>query len=318
MRVKFYKNLPEAYRTRMNYVSHWVWALAVTVYQWPLLLIHRMFGHYRQYRFETALCLIFKNEGRFLKEWIEYHLLIGVDHFYLYNNNSDDDFRTVLAPYIADGTVTLIDWPKEYAQQEAYEDCYRRFGSEAHWIGYIDADEFVNLQKHNSVKELLHEFRHYPSLIMQWRDFGTSGHIEATDGLVIEEFTAAWPWLCHMGKGWINNDFEFSRVWIHEHWARFMGVRLYGVSDNKLPAPHGTLLWDWGVGRKVYLNHYFSKSYEWYVYKDRKRGDAMAPENVAFRQREGRFEMHELNNFTRDSSIQRWLTLLKLRMNRSN
>lgn len=30
-----------------------------------------------------SVCAIFKNEGPILKEWIEYHLLVGVDHFFL-------------------------------------------------------------------------------------------------------------------------------------------------------------------------------------------------------------------------------------------
>lgn len=314
MRVKFYKNTVNARRSKVSYIAHILWALVVALYQFPLLILHRLLLHKKDYKYEATICLIFKNEGQFLKEWIEYHLLIGIEHFYLYNNNSDDNYLEVLEPYIESGKVTLTEWPKQYAQQEAYEDCCRRFKQDAHWIAYIDADEFINLQKHNSVQDLLAEYRNYPSLIMQWRDFGTSGHIEPPEGLIIENFTSAWPWLCHMGKGWINNDFEFSRVWIHEHWARYMGLRLYGVTDSKLPAPHGTLLWDWGIGKKVYLNHYFSKAYDWYIYKDHKRGDAFRAQNVETRKDPRRFELHELNNFTRDFSIQRWLVLLKLRM----
>ena len=36
-----------------------------------------------------SVCAIFKNEGRFLKEWLDYYLLAGVDHFYLYDNGSN-------------------------------------------------------------------------------------------------------------------------------------------------------------------------------------------------------------------------------------
>ena len=40
----------------------------------------------QQKKYTVAVCAIFKNESVFLKEWLEYHLLIGVEHFYLYNN----------------------------------------------------------------------------------------------------------------------------------------------------------------------------------------------------------------------------------------
>ena len=59
-----------------------------------------------------SICAIFKNEAKFLKEWIEYHRLVGVDHFYLYDNGSTDRFKEILNPYIKDKTVTLIYWPE--------------------------------------------------------------------------------------------------------------------------------------------------------------------------------------------------------------
>ena len=54
----------------------------------------------RKMKYQVSLCLIFKNEAPFLKEWLDYHLTIGVSHFYLYNNNSDDNYLDVIKPYI--------------------------------------------------------------------------------------------------------------------------------------------------------------------------------------------------------------------------
>ena len=50
--------------------------------------------------YDLAIVAIFKDEGKYLKEWLDYHLLAGVDHFYLYNNDSSDDYAEVLAPYV--------------------------------------------------------------------------------------------------------------------------------------------------------------------------------------------------------------------------
>ena len=63
-------------------------------------------------QYKVTICAIFKNEGPYLREWLEYHMMIGVEHFYMYNNCSDDDYLTILKPYIDDNIVTLIDWPK--------------------------------------------------------------------------------------------------------------------------------------------------------------------------------------------------------------
>ena len=47
------------------------------------LFLIRLF--YRKQKFDkkyyVSVCAIFKNEGKYLREWIEYHLTAGVEHF---------------------------------------------------------------------------------------------------------------------------------------------------------------------------------------------------------------------------------------------
>jgi hypothetical protein len=52
-------------------------------------------------KYEIAVCAVFANEGRYLKEWLEFHLLMGVQHFYLYAGESTpgDPWKAVLKPY---------------------------------------------------------------------------------------------------------------------------------------------------------------------------------------------------------------------------
>ena len=59
-------------------------------------------------RYELTACLKFKDAAPFLPEWIEFHQMVGFEHFYLYNNNSTDDYRGALAPYCEEGSVTLM------------------------------------------------------------------------------------------------------------------------------------------------------------------------------------------------------------------
>ena len=40
--------------------------------------------------YELAIVAIFKDEAPYLREWLDYHLLAGVEHFYLYSNESSD------------------------------------------------------------------------------------------------------------------------------------------------------------------------------------------------------------------------------------
>ena len=76
-------------------------------------------------KYQVSICAIFKNEAKYLKEWIEFHRIIGVEHFYLYNNNSDDNYLDVLKTYVEQGIVDLIEWPFAQGQISAYRHCVK-------------------------------------------------------------------------------------------------------------------------------------------------------------------------------------------------
>src|ERR1700722_14415252 len=56
-----------------------------------------------KYQYQIAACMMFYNESYFLKEWLEYHKLIGIEHFYLFNNGSTDNYLEIFTPYILYG-----------------------------------------------------------------------------------------------------------------------------------------------------------------------------------------------------------------------
>ena len=93
--------------------------------------------------YDLAVVAIFKDEGRYLKEWLDYHLLAGVDHFYLYNNYSSDDYKEILAPYVEKNLVTLTEWPGKFMMYPAYEDAIEKFRFDCRYMAFIDLDEFI-------------------------------------------------------------------------------------------------------------------------------------------------------------------------------
>lgn len=138
---------------------------------------------------------MFKNEGRYLKEWIEYHRLLGVEHFYLYNNDSADNYREVLSPYLEEGLVDLIDWNSDSAphhnpfgspywvgfQHSAFNDSLARAKECAKWMAIIDVDEFLfpSAGLIDGVADFHFLLNHADSDVgtfsLWWRNFGTSG-----------------------------------------------------------------------------------------------------------------------------------------------
>ena len=63
-----------------------------------------------------SICAIYRNEAPYLREWVEFHRLAGVERFFLYDNRSTDEHREVLAPRIEDGTVVVREWPDPRGQ----------------------------------------------------------------------------------------------------------------------------------------------------------------------------------------------------------
>ena len=146
-----------------------------------------------------AIGALIRNPGRYLAEWLEFHRLVGVERFFLYDNESDDEeTRETLASYADDGLVVVHDWPGSVSEnysdlvrhlRAAYMDCIRAHGQDARWIAFIDTDEFLFPPTGRPLPELLVEFERWPAVAAGWVLFGTSGHLTPPPGLVIESYT---------------------------------------------------------------------------------------------------------------------------------
>ncbi|RUL76138.1 glycosyltransferase family 92 protein [Dyella choica] len=135
-----------------------------------------------------AICAVFKDEAAYLREWVEFHQLMGVERFYLYNNNSSDPYLDALQPHMASGTVVLHEWPRHPAQLQAYEHCLKTHGSEADWIAFIDLDEFLFAPDARLLPDVLAEYADHPGVGVNWVMFGSAGHTAKPPGGVLENY----------------------------------------------------------------------------------------------------------------------------------
>lgn len=268
-------------------------------------------------KYKVSICAIFKNEALYLKEWIEFNHIAGIEHFYLYNNNSEDDYLTVLEPYIAKGLVTLTQWPKNQAQMECYNHCIKNYKNETNWIGFIDIDEFIVPLKEDNIYDLLKPFENKRGAVkIYWRMFGTSGRLKRNvNSLVTEDFMVCWPKYYIVGKCFYNTNFDYSseskrnQTLHHMFWARYKGIDIPPVNIfdkvclnevDKIKAGMHT----------IQINHYFTKSYEEYRMK-RTKGDVYFKINP---HDEEYFYLHENENTSVDYSAYKYLIKLKNRM----
>lgn len=272
-------------------------------------------------KYNVSICAIFKNEAPYLREWLEFNHLVGVEHFYMYNNNSDDNFRIVLEPYINSGLVTLIEWPYNQMQMEAYKDCIKKYSSETKWLGFIDIDEFIVPKSTDNIYDFLKPFEKKSGAVnIYWRLFGTSGRIERDlTGLVSEDFTVCWPKYCNIGKCFYNTEFDFDFNSIkndclhHCFWANYKGKDIPPVNIFDHVCVGNRNVAD-KYDFPIQINHYFTKSYKEYALK-RAKGDVYFKINP---HDEEYFYEHEMKCTATDYSAYKYLIKLKLAMEENN
>lgn len=92
---------------------------------------------------ELCACTMLWNQGRSIREWIMYHSWLGVEKWFIYDNNSDDEIKDVIKNLDFEGyNVSRHVWPWIKTQEAGFSHCALRARSECNWVSFMDVDEF--------------------------------------------------------------------------------------------------------------------------------------------------------------------------------
>lgn len=133
-----------------------------------------------------------KDEGPYLQEYIEFHLLQGFDHFIFYDNKSTDSTKEVLEPYINKGLVELRYYPKEVTQRKNFwlmTHCIQEQRGKSEWIHFHAIDERLYSPTGKSLPKVLEDYKDYAGVCTNWVYVTYSGHESKPEGLIIENYT---------------------------------------------------------------------------------------------------------------------------------
>ena len=234
------------------------------------------------FKYYLSLCSAIKNEAPYLLEWIEYHRMVGVEHFYIYDNNSSDFPKEILQSYIDSGVVTFFDWPKHPGgQMSAFNDCLTNFKNETFWLGLIDIDEFIVPLSKNTLSDFMKEYEESNGLGINWIVYGSSGHKKKPEGLVIENFLyRSNQTLSHNNQTKVIVNPRKVKIMPNQHYCVFNGDPAVGVLDENKQILFPKATSPKNSTSKIRINHYFTKSYEeWEKKRVRGRtGGAIRPE----------------------------------------
>ncbi len=240
------------------------------------------------YRYELAIGAIFQDEAPYLKEWIEFHKLVGVQHFYLYNNCSTDDYLSVIKSYIEAGEVELLQWPIlatswnnwiYKVQPAAYVDCVKRATGQAKWLALIDIDEFLTPVS-VTVPEILKNYEDCAGVCFNWKIFGHSDIYDLPPNKLLVEslvMTAPIERATNLGVKSIVRP-EYVEDCNHPHYVVYK-EGFHHVNSSKVQNIDVNGATDKPYYQHLAVNHYWSRTGS-YLYKKLQRYSIWVPEIV--------------------------------------
>lgn len=213
-----------------------------------------------EYPYYVSACAIVQDEQERLIEWIEYHRLLGIEHFWIYDNGSQDDTVKLLQPYVAKGIVEIISWPSPRDQdwtpyqKAAYNHCISQVKHKTRWLAVFDVDEFIVPLAFKNIPEMMHFYGKVGGLQIWWQFFGTSGYSEIPPKkTMIETLTLRAPDLHgpNFNCKTICNPRAVKKYHVHgaEYHSGYHGYWPHGTRGGALQPMHVQF---------VKINHYWT------------------------------------------------------------
>jgi hypothetical protein len=239
-----------------------------------------------------GLLAIFRNEAHILEEFIEHYKFQGIDHFYLINNASTDNYLEILEKY--SDIVTLKQEPYvgptkilEFGgrQLDVYNEILPEISTE--WLFVCDLDEFAYTREYKNIKEFLKVWKNkFEQILIPLKTFNSSGLLEQPDNVVNsftnrranEKYMLYKPLVrrdcinkikinyCTLNRGTTTNGslslFSDAFVTDEPRVDNLTALNFRHVGDGKLEQS------------KIIANHYTTQSREWFYRVKATRGTA--------------------------------------------
>ena len=227
---------------------------------------------------KAAVFAMIKNEHLYLEDWIQHNLKLGFDEIWLAEDYDSKSHKSITDKY---PQVHYMDLDRMGIHQS-----YRKIKIQGwafnfmskflkwkgfNWLANIDIDEYIELDKGKTLKEVLGEYSDYKGLFLAWKMYGASGRIKCTDLPPEVAYPIPSPYIYKRewsGKMLVNLDRITNQdKYINIH-NNFGGVDIYKVEVEAPPLKRKEPKY-W---KKIWINHYFTKSFEDWLFR-LKRGN---------------------------------------------
>jgi len=219
---------------------------------------------------ESVICSIALNEERYIQEWINYHLALGFNHIFIYDNSDNNILNS-----ISQNKVTVIHFPGKTKQFEAYNDFISKNRTKYKWGAFIDCDEFIVLKKHENINNFLSEFSDCESIGLNWIMFGTSKEKIYKNEPVTSRFRYCSRNINQHIK--CITKLKYINTYVNPHYPILTKGGVYDTNRKQIYGPTNNL----GTSDIACIHHYYTKSEEEFKEK-MERGRADVNEKIPF------------------------------------
>lgn len=226
-----------------------------------------------------SICATVKDENSYLPEWIEYHKLVGVERFHLYDNGSKVPISKTLAMDVVRGSVIVTPFLGHAAQCEIYRDCLAKQRKSTLWLAIIDVDEFLCPKYTDDMRVLLRKNERFSGIGVNWLTFGPSGYEKRPAGLQIENFLLRGPgsfgWNRHIKT--IAQPAKVATMTC-SHCCTYSSGYCASLRGTRIDGPYNP---ERGYDQ-AQLNHYFTRSRQEFEEKMRRGSPDGKPKTMEY------------------------------------
>ena len=237
-----------------------------------------------------CLTTIIKNEHKFLDEWIQYHINLGINKIFIFedinskshkdicdkydkhvslNNifdilNNKDKQRAKYLKLTKKGYVHPLYIKKGLSYLKGYSNLYD-------WCFVIDNDEFITLEN-NDLNNTLLLYKDYDAFILSWKCYGANGLINKPDyskqGIINTYITEAKGYIPAINPTVLTKTcFNLKKYRKEYYWTN------HQPSDTcKFCRTNYSNNRNLKIYNNIYIKHYITKSWEEYFWKIKTRG----------------------------------------------
>lgn len=247
---------------------------------------------------KTAIALFVKDEAQDIAGWIAWHLALGADRLFIYDDHSNDGTWEILQA--AAKRYDAIELARSdlhmssnffWRQATCYKDACRKATGQFDWIGFLDGDEYVSLETADSLNAFLEQFSDYNGVTLSWRIYGSSHRALKSRQPAYEAYTFhCGPDLgdCELGKVFIRPQ-DFTDHYENPHRIALTNERYANAMGQPVTwrGPTHDVIWQGGC-----INHYIVRSMENYIERIRRRVNADLADSTGYWQHFDRNDIH--------------------------